>query len=222
MTGPIEITIDEYERLKAKIAKSRGRQGWERWWAEQKAHGLDGRGPGQPPYGFRWKRVLVMEEDPYEQEVLAFMHEMFSAGLSNEDIAAVFADLGFLTRQAKPYQPATLAYQRKKLGYEPSQSPQKAPQQCRAPDCDEMDKPGGAKGYCKLHYGRLSRTGKLDAGRPGPSPKSHCPQGHPYDEKNTYITPTGAKSCRICNRDKIRRFYERHPEKKRKTKGSVS
>jgi hypothetical protein len=29
--------------------------------------------------------------------------------------------------------------------------------------------------------------------------KTHCPQGHPYDATNTYITPSsGARNCRIC------------------------
>ena len=27
---------------------------------------------------------------------------------------------------------------------------------------------------------------------------THCPQGHPYDEENTYVTPRGARECRIC------------------------
>lgn len=31
--------------------------------------------------------------------------------------------------------------------------------------------------------------------------KTHCPEGHPYDEKNTYITPNkGGRMCRECNR----------------------
>lgn len=34
--------------------------------------------------------------------------------------------------------------------------------------------------------------------------KTHCPQGHPYDGKNTYRTPTGARSCRACNRARVR------------------
>lgn len=29
--------------------------------------------------------------------------------------------------------------------------------------------------------------------------KTHCPQGHPYDEVNTYVQPkTGKRSCRAC------------------------
>ena len=31
--------------------------------------------------------------------------------------------------------------------------------------------------------------------------KTHCPQGHPYDEANTYIRPSGHRICRQCNRD---------------------
>ncbi len=30
--------------------------------------------------------------------------------------------------------------------------------------------------------------------------KSHCPQGHPYSEENTYRSPEGARYCRICVR----------------------
>ena len=29
--------------------------------------------------------------------------------------------------------------------------------------------------------------------------KTHCPRGHPYDNKNTHINPaTGARECRAC------------------------
>lgn len=32
--------------------------------------------------------------------------------------------------------------------------------------------------------------------------KTHCPKGHPYDEENTYITPsTGARCCRTCRKE---------------------
>lgn len=30
--------------------------------------------------------------------------------------------------------------------------------------------------------------------------KTHCPQGHPYDDENTYITPVGGRNCRACKR----------------------
>jgi hypothetical protein len=28
--------------------------------------------------------------------------------------------------------------------------------------------------------------------------KTHCPQGHPYDEKNTYVSSSGGRQCRTC------------------------
>lgn len=30
--------------------------------------------------------------------------------------------------------------------------------------------------------------------------KTHCPQGHPYDEANTYHSPGGSRVCRACQR----------------------
>lgn len=35
--------------------------------------------------------------------------------------------------------------------------------------------------------------------------KGHCPQGHPYDETNTYVSPDGRRSCRACGRESMRR-----------------
>jgi hypothetical protein len=34
---------------------------------------------------------------------------------------------------------------------------------------------------------------------------THCPRGHPYDEANTYINAPGARCCRACNRERMRR-----------------
>jgi hypothetical protein len=31
--------------------------------------------------------------------------------------------------------------------------------------------------------------------------RTHCPQGHPYDDANTHIKPNGSRSCRACARD---------------------
>jgi hypothetical protein len=39
--------------------------------------------------------------------------------------------------------------------------------------------------------------------------KTHCPQGHPYDEVNTYITRSGTRSCRVCKRAQHRAWKER-------------
>ena len=40
--------------------------------------------------------------------------------------------------------------------------------------------------------------------------KTHCPQGHPYDEENTYVNPsTGGRQCRTCIR--IRQEAKKKP-----------
>lgn len=36
--------------------------------------------------------------------------------------------------------------------------------------------------------------------------RTHCPQGHPFDEQNTRIRVGGARECRTCRRDYIRRW----------------
>lgn len=38
------------------------------------------------------------------------------------------------------------------------------------------------------------------------SRKTHCPKGHPYDEVNTYVDRTGARHCRTCGREAMRRM----------------
>jgi hypothetical protein len=34
--------------------------------------------------------------------------------------------------------------------------------------------------------------------------KTHCPQGHPYDEANTYVSRQGGRNCRACHRQQER------------------
>jgi len=36
----------------------------------------------------------------------------------------------------------------------------------------------------------------------GNEKKTHCPQRHPYDQANTYVTSRGQRHCRACARDK--------------------
>lgn len=38
---------------------------------------------------------------------------------------------------------------------------------------------------------------------------TECPQGHPYDGVNTYLTPKGRRDCRACRREAGRRRTER-------------
>lgn len=39
--------------------------------------------------------------------------------------------------------------------------------------------------------------------------KSVCAHGHTYDLLNTYVNPRGSRECRICMRDRVRRWEER-------------
>lgn len=44
-------------------------------------------------------------------------------------------------------------------------------------------------------------------GRSAESAKTHCPQGHPYDEANTYLSPQGSRVCRACHRAAVSTAY---------------
>jgi len=48
-----------------------------------------------------------------------------------------------------------------------------------------------------------NRRGLLSALRPEPMA---CPQGHVYDEANTYVNPKGSKVCRTCTRNRNREW----------------
>lgn len=38
------------------------------------------------------------------------------------------------------------------------------------------------------------------------SKKTHCPQGHEYNEKNTYINPENGRDCRICRNKSSKKY----------------
>jgi hypothetical protein len=51
----------------------------------------------------------------------------------------------------------------------------------------------------------LERSGAREATRRYWAQITHCPQGHPYDEANTYTNPkTGNRNCKRCRREKAR------------------
>lgn len=59
------------------------------------------------------------------------------------------------------------------------------------------------KRCCRLDHLRLLTN--LDNARDnGMSRRTHCPQGHAYDEANTYIDRRGHRKCRTCNRERRR------------------
>ena len=41
--------------------------------------------------------------------------------------------------------------------------------------------------------------------------KTHCPQGHPYDEENTRYAPKGSRICRTCVNARAKARYARDP-----------
>lgn len=43
--------------------------------------------------------------------------------------------------------------------------------------------------------------------------KTHCPHGHPYDERNTYVYPSGHRGCRECHRQACREWRLRQKDK---------
>lgn len=49
-------------------------------------------------------------------------------------------------------------------------------------------------------------THKVNLSRGDYALRTHCPQGHPYDEANTYINPRGARECRTCRAERVRAF----------------
>jgi len=42
--------------------------------------------------------------------------------------------------------------------------------------------------------------------------KTRCPQGHPYDEDNTYTDPRGHRHCRVCGRARCLTYNRRKRE----------
>ena len=45
--------------------------------------------------------------------------------------------------------------------------------------------------------------------------KTHCINGHPYNEENTRYTGKGARLCKVCRYDAIKRWRQNHPEQAR-------
>lgn len=63
-----------------------------------------------------------------------------------------------------------------------------------------------------LAYGTRSENerDKVAHGTHHSTRKTHCPQGHPYDEVNTKIRPQGWRSCRVCASAATQRYRARN------------
>jgi hypothetical protein len=58
----------------------------------------------------------------------------------------------------------------------------------------------------KTHRANILRGGGATAHN---AAVTHCPQGHPYDEANTYRAPRGHRMCRTCQRGYSSAAYAR-------------
>lgn len=63
------------------------------------------------------------------------------------------------------------------------------------------------KRYCRICTSVRSRAWAKARGKglPFTGDRTHCPQGHSYDGSNLYISPSGARHCRMCSRERMRR-----------------
>ena len=68
---------------------------------------------------------------------------------------------------------------------------------CRVRNCVNPD-----------HLDPVTRRENLSRGV-GHGTRAYCPQGHPYNKKNTYRYPDGSRYCRVCRREGMRRLKER-------------
>jgi len=84
--------------------------------------------------------------------------------------------------------------------------------------------PGPGRGFRKPHTEeskrKMSESHKraFANGREpnrGNAKKTHCPQGHPYDEENTYHLPGGGRGCKKCMREHTRKRRRRQGKAER-------
>jgi hypothetical protein len=62
------------------------------------------------------------------------------------------------------------------------------------------------------HLEPVTRSENLRRGHFPNSAKTHCPQGHPYDEENTKVNSKGRRECRTCCRASSLAAYYRKKE----------
>lgn len=63
---------------------------------------------------------------------------------------------------------------------------------CRNPSCVRPDHLEAVDHRTNIRRGNSMFTGWWN------KRKTHCPRGHPYDERNTYVDKRGIRSCRKC------------------------
>lgn len=50
---------------------------------------------------------------------------------------------------------------------------------------------------------------KIQRGRDYQQAKTHCSNGHPFDEVNTHVNTSGVRCCRACRREASRAYRQR-------------
>ena len=78
--------------------------------------------------------------------------------------------------------------------------------------CHHCDNPPCANpGHLFLGTVRENALDMTAKGRSAGQKRTHCPQGHPYDEMNTYRKPNGKRCCRTCrsHQDRERKAQSR-------------
>lgn len=78
-------------------------------------------------------------------------------------------------------------------------------------------RPGGHRvcSTCDVHTKRRHRGWSEERIRSTPiataeALRTHCPHGHPYDEKNTYTEKNGGRKCRSCRAKRLRDLRARN------------
>ena len=61
----------------------------------------------------------------------------------------------------------------------------------------------------KTQSGPMQRANMADALRARAALITHCPRGHAYDERNTYLNKKGKRICRACNAQRVAAVYAR-------------
>lgn len=70
---------------------------------------------------------------------------------------------------------------------------------CRTPSCVNPDHLEAVTQKINSQRGDAGNHMKIYNGQ-----KTHCPSGHPYDEENTHLSPSGRRTCRSCSRLRMR------------------
>jgi hypothetical protein len=81
--------------------------------------------------------------------------------------------------------------------------------QVRHLDGDQLNNTPG-----NLKWGTAEENARdiLRHGRHPQANKTHCPQGHPYDDGNVRLDENGWRKCRVCLSERQKRYYDEHCE----------